>query len=191
MTEDASSLRLFIAVDLPTPMARSVSEVRRELESLDGPLRWVRPALMHLTLKFLGQVKSARVQAIDRSLETVRASAFKVSVSGVGFFPNVRAPRILWAGVVSEDLENLAGEIETRMVETGFPPERRKFTPHLTLARTRGSSPVRRDTVLAAERSRDRSFGEFTVDCFHLYESQLHPAGAIHTKIHEYLLESM
>lgn len=182
-------MRLFVAIDLPTLVVRSLSEIRGELEPHTSKLRWVRPESIHLTLKFLGEVSPPRLGAIEDSLARIRGAAFKVSISGVGFFPNNRAPRVLWAGVASEALGHLAGEVDAQMIALDVPPQRRKFTPHLTLARSRGDGRMNPDLVQAVERFRNSDFGEFTANRFHLYESRLDPSGAIYKKLGAYPLE--
>ena len=163
--------------------------MRSELEPHTSRLRWVRSESLHLTLKFLGEVSPRPLEAIDDRLERIRRAAFKVSVSGVGFFPNIKAPRVLWAGVSSKAVEQLAADVDQQMVELDFPPERRKFTPHLTLARSRGNEHINPELVQAAERFRNREFGDFTADRFHLYESRLQPSGAVYKKLGDYPLE--
>ena len=183
-------MRLFIATDLPSSVIESISEVRKDLTTKPEKARWVRPESMHLTLKFLGEVAPDRVSALDGRLETIRRPAFQVSISGVGFFPNERAPRVFWAGVSSQDLERLATEIEQQMAELDFPAERRRFSPHLTLARSRRNVRIEPKLVQEAERFRNREFGMFTTDRFYLYESQLESGGVIHTKLREYRFTS-
>ena len=181
-------MRLFVAIDLTQSIVDSLKELRRQLEPLAGNARWVRRESMHLTLKFLGEVSTTRLDSVKERLTTIQRSAFKVTVSGVGFFPNVRAPRVFWVGVGSQDLEQLARDIEKRMTELDFPRERRKFTPHLTLARSRRDGRMNRNMVQAAEKFRDQDFGMFTADRFYLYESQLNPSGAIYKKLDDYPL---
>jgi 2'-5' RNA ligase len=182
-------VRLFIGVDFPQALMESVCEVQRVLRPHDSALRWVRPESIHLTLKFLGTVEAERSLSVDAALKRVQAPAFKVSVSGVGFFPNVRAPRLLWAGVRSESLERLAHSIDGQMAAAGFPAETRKFTPHLTLARCRGGRAMPRDVVRAAQQFTDFEFGSYTVECFYLYESLLDGSGEIHKRLHQYDLD--
>ena len=182
-------MRLFIATDLPADVLAAVAEIHEELEDRVRPVRWVRTESMHLTLKFIGEVSEERAGAIAAGLALVREPAVRVAVSGVGFFPNERAPRVFWAGVVSEGLPPLAAAIEKRMAALGFEPERRAYNPHLTLARARGDGRLDRGLVEAAASMKDRAFGEFTADRFYLYESRLERSGAVYTKMREYPLE--
>lgn len=151
-------------------------------------VRWVRDDSLHVTLKFLGAVPESRVEAIDESLASIRRPPFRVEVTGVGFFPNPRFPRVFWAGVVSDGLRELAGVVDRRMAELGFRAERRQIRPHLTLARSRGSSRIDAALVDRARSSRDHEFGRFQCDRFYLYASRLEASGAIHTRLRAYVL---
>ncbi len=179
-------MRLFLGTDIPTAALESVLAMRHELEPLTDSARWVRPTSMHLTLKFLGEVAEGRLSGIDERLQGIRWDAFKVSVSGVGFFPNRRAPRVFWAGVSSSRLAEFAGRLDRCMVEEGFGGEKRDFNPHLTLARSRRDRRIDRVLVEAAEHFADHEFGSFETDRFFLYRSRLEPGGAIYDRMFEY-----
>ena len=181
-------MRLFIATDLPAQVIASLSDMRDQLKSDEAAVRWVGNDSLHITLKFLGDVPDKGVRPIDENLKRVQASRFEVVVSGVGFFPNERAPHVFWAGVRSTRLARLADEVGNCMVELGFKSERRPFRPHLTLARARGNARIEGRFVDGARTCRDREFGTFKTDRFFLYESRLEPSGAVYTKLGEYLL---
>ena len=181
-------MRLFVAIDIAPSVVEALADLRKGLEPHGSNLRWVRPESMHLTLKFLGEVSTRQLMAIEDRLGTIRRAAFKVSVSGVGFFPNRWAPRVFWAGVSAKHLEALAVAVEKQMIELEFPPDRRKFTPHLTLARSTRDGRVNPNLVRTSDRFQNSEFGEFTADRFHLYESQIDPSGAVYRKLHAYPL---
>ena len=128
---------MFVALDPALSVVRSVSEVQSKLKPYADSLKWMRPESMYLTLKFLEEVSPPRLRAVEHRLEAIRRPAFKVSVSGVGFFPDTQSPQVLWTGVSSTALARLAGEVDRQMVALNFPPEYRKFMPHLTLASSR------------------------------------------------------
>jgi 2'-5' RNA ligase len=125
-------MRLFVALALPDTL-------RAELASLSGGIagaRWVPEANLHLTLRFIGEVQSWQAQEIDDALAAVRTRAFQLSVAGVGTFERDGRVTALWAGVErNERLAHLAQKIETALQRAGLPPERRRFAPHITLAR--------------------------------------------------------
>ena len=181
-------MRLFIATDLPRPVIASVLDVRKRLSGDYMSVRWVRDESLHVTLKFLGPVPESRVGAIEESLAAIRKPPFRVEVTGVGFFPNPRAPRVFWAGVVSDELAELAGVVDDRMAELGFSAESREFRPHLTLARSRGNSRMDAALVDRARPLRGHEFGRFQSDRFCLYASRLEASGAVHTRLRAYVL---
>jgi 2'-5' RNA ligase len=182
-------MRLFIATDLPASLLQTIADVQQQLSQVTESARWVRPESMHLTLKFLGEVVHGRLEAIDERLRRIRSQPFKVRVSGVGFFPNGRSPRVFWVGIESPDLRGLAARVDEQTVELGFPSEKRPFRPHLTLARSRGNR--RLDSALVGESVRfsEWGFGTFTTDRFCMYQSMLRPKGAVYEKLFEYRLD--
>ncbi len=183
-------MRLFIATDLPATLIQTISDMQKHLRSVTESARWVRPESMHLTLKFLGEVAEEKLGAIDERLGRIRTQPFKVRVSGVGFFPNDRAPRVFWAGIESPALQELAQKVEEQTVELGFRAEKRPFRPHLTLARSRRDRRI--DTALVGESAPflEREFGTFTTDRFYMYQSRLRPTGAEYEQLFEYRLDS-
>jgi len=144
---------------------------------------------MHLTLKFLGDTEHDEIDAVDRAL---RRAARPVSptacrVQGVGSFPHLRRPRVIWAGVEPEDesLAALHGQIDAELAELGFRREKRRFHPHVTLGRVK-SGEAKRALVEEVEAREDVGVGGFRVEEFHLYESELTPGGARYTVLSTY-----
>jgi 2'-5' RNA ligase len=187
-----NSLRAFIAVDL-TP------EVRTQLEALAGRLRrlpgqacirFVPISGIHLTLKFLGDTTpdvAARVgDALDHAASGL--PAFTLRIRGVGCFPNLRQPRVVWVGMHESAgvLKRLQTVVEAGCTALGLPAEDRPFSPHLTFGRVRreagaeGSSFVH----IVLEREQGLDLGEMPVDAVHLFRSDLRPSGAIYSRLH-------
>ena len=181
-------MRLFIAAKVPRTVVASISALRERLDPERSGARWVRPESLHLTLKFLGEVDPSRLEGIGEGLDQIRRAAFNVVVSGVGFFPNERSPRVFWLGIQSDGLEQLARDVEIRMVEAGFPPDERAFEPHLTLARRPRQGRIARQLVEAAGRLPDEALGTFRVESYHLYQSHLERSGATYTILGSYPL---
>lgn len=125
-------MRLFVALDLPDPM-------RERLTRLAGSLagaRWTPPANLHLTLRFIGEADRVMADEIDHALSAIRGRGFELALCGTGLFTRSGKTCSLWAGIeASEPLERLQGKIETALVRIGLPPERKRFKPHVTLAR--------------------------------------------------------
>ena len=176
-------IRLFVALGLP-------DDIRERLAGLSGGVpgaRWVEPHNFHLTLRFIGETEEGRLEDIDDALRAITHPPFELTLEGMGQFGSGRKIHTLWAGVErSEPLAHLQARIESAVVRAGFPPEGRKFTPHVSLARLAGSPPERVMRYLAGNglfRSRP-----FAVAGFALYESRLGRHGADYTVISAYSL---
>jgi len=125
-------VRLFVALDLP-------QQVRARLARLAAGLpgaRWPPPENYHLTLRFLGEMPAHRAEELDGALAALRGRGFVLQISGVGVFEKAGRPQTLWAGVErNADLARLQSKVETALHRVGLAPDRRRFTPHVTLAR--------------------------------------------------------
>jgi RNA 2',3'-cyclic 3'-phosphodiesterase len=130
--------RLFTALEIPRDAAMSLSLLRGGLPGA----RWIDVENYHLTLRFIGDVEGHVADEIANALDRVHRPSFSLSLSGVGAFGS-KKPHAIWAGVVpSPDLNALQTEIERICQRIGIPSDPRKFTPHVTLARLRNSSPA-------------------------------------------------
>jgi len=168
--------RLFVAVDLP-------EDIREELLAMQHGIpgaRWVDDDQLHLTLRFVGEVDGADQRDIALALARVRGRPMTLALEGAGFFPPRGPLRVLWIGVTpSAPLAELQRTVSGAITRLGHAPDRKKWSPHVTLARLDGA-PAPRVGRFVAERALYRS-RPFEVDAFHLYASRLHPKGAIYT----------
>ena len=125
-------IRLFIALDLPW-------ELKQRLALLCGGIpgaRWIASENFHLTLRFIGEVEPLQAEEIDHALPTVRVPAFELNLAGVGTFAKAGRAAALWVGADRNPaLDHLQTKIETALRRSGLEPERRRFAPHVTLAR--------------------------------------------------------
>lgn len=190
-----NQIRVFIAVDLPPAIQESVEKqtapLRRTLG--DDLIRWVPAQNMHLTLKFIGNIAASHLdflkQMLTQSVNSQRQ--FDLQIGGIGSFPNLKRPRVLWVGIhAPADLTSLQKNLEAGAVRLGYEKEERGFSPHLTLGRVR-------QNVSAADLQRIRSalentqigrIGTATIEAVHLYKSDLHTDGSIYTKLLSVLL---
>lgn len=137
--------RSFIAVDLPPEVKLSLTEVQQYLQAARVRIKWVEEVNLHLTLKFLGEISQAQIAEIQETLSLIasrhRKSGFYIS--GVGAFPNIRNPKIIWAGIKDsyQSIASLHSEIDEELSKLGFPREQKKFSPHLTLGRIKDTGP--------------------------------------------------
>ena len=182
-------MRLFVALEIPASVRDNLVALIDELRAADDSsskyrARWVRPENLHVTLKFIGQVETGKLDAIRTALAEVRSgSVVELRFRGLGFFPNEKRPRVLWAGVnATPNLAPLAGEIDVRMQELGIPRETHNFAPHLTLARF-DPPGISERLRAAAQKSLAREFGVVHTSEFHLIESKTRPTGAEYTRL--------
>jgi 2'-5' RNA ligase len=181
-------MRLFAGIDLPT-------EVRENLAALIGTLRpcarlnWSPAANLHITTKFIGEWPEHRLDALVAELQSLPPrQPIGIALQGLGWFPNARAPKIFWVGVQADGgLAELARHTDETVARQGVLPEKRPFSPHLTLARIREQIPLARlQAAVAALPSED--FGKFTASRFHLFLSQPAASGSVYSKIAEFPL---
>lgn len=181
--ERPQTVRAFVAVRVDDAVEAAIAAMVDELRTGRGQgIRWARRDHLHQTLKFLGPaVPVAKLDPLRRRLEQIAAETepFDIRVSGVGGFPNLERPRVIWVGLVSEPLVELARRVEEAAVECGFEREKRAFTGHLTIARVnslRGFDATQRALLTV----REREFGVSHIDAMTLYRSTLTPQGAIY-----------
>jgi RNA 2',3'-cyclic 3'-phosphodiesterase len=181
-------MRLFTGIDLP-------AEVRENLAAVIGGLRpcarlnWSPPENLHITTKFIGEWPEDRLDALVAALRSLPpGQPIGIALQGLGWFPNPRAPKIFWVGVKADGcLAALASHTDETVARLGVAPERRPFSPHLTLARIREQVPLTRlHEAVAALPSED--FGEFTASRFHLFLSQTAASGSVYSKLAEFPL---
>lgn len=176
-------MRLFVGVELPW-------ELRQRLINLAGGLpgaRWVPQENLHLTLRFVGEVPPNQAEEVDLALAALRGRPFELAVGGVGTHNRGGREVALWVGVdKTPTLEHLQSKIETALQRAGLPPERRRFIPHVTLARL--DSFV--EAKLAAYVQTNNLFraGPVTMDRFTLFSSQLGKEASVYTSEVEYPL---
>jgi 2'-5' RNA ligase len=181
-------MRVFIAIDLPDQVRQNLAEIEQSLKPVTDTVRWVPPESIHITLKFIGEIPETRVADIDSAILGLSWKPFTIGVRGLGFFPGKRSPRVLWAGMEAPTMPGLAEQLDAKMELLGFEKEKRAFRPHITLARARDTR-IDNGLVNAALEYEEYDFGSFTADRLFLFQSNLKPAGAIYTKLREYLLE--
>jgi 2'-5' RNA ligase len=193
-----TTIRAFIAIPLPSSLQERLGALQRGLERRVPPnsVRWVRPKSIHLTLKFLGDIPRDDGPVIGEALSVVarHAPAFTYTAEGLGCFPHARRPRVVWVGIQepSGKLAALQGAIEEALGPLGYPPERRAFTPHLTLGRVRRRTS-RADAARIGEVIDSRpceTLAAVSVERFSLIQSVLKPSGAEYTPLATFQLHS-
>jgi 2'-5' RNA ligase len=175
--------RLFVAIDPPVEVKGSLERLCEGLPNI----RWSDPGQFHLTLRFIGEVAQGEFYEIGEALVHVRHAPFELALKGLGQFPPRGAPHTLWVGVDDPTgaLASLRRRIERALADAGLDPERRKFTPHVTLGRFQGLPADERLASYFFRRNLFRT-DRFPVSSFALYASQLRPEGSLYTLEAEY-----
>lgn len=184
--------RIFLAVDLDSELRRRLEDLGRELRPLMGPARWVRPESLHLTLRFFGETSPEAVETLASGLALAFEGLpeFTLHFQGCGVFPDRRKPRVLWVGVPEPPpaLLTLQARAESVARARGFAPERRRFDPHLTIARFREPE---RGIASALGSVQNRDFGSTRVEEAILFESRLSAEGSSYLRIRGFPLGAL
>jgi 2'-5' RNA ligase len=186
-------MRLFVAVNLPDDLRSALGRLVDRLPAGHG-VRWVPPGNVHLTLRFLGEVSPDRVEEIETLLSAAAARhpAFTLTAQGVGAFPDLRRPRVVWVGIGPPEsigtLDALHRDLEDGFADLGFGREGRPFRPHLTIGRVRDRRGRRRTFPRGWIEGAAFPAAPFSVDAIDLMESRLEPAGARYRRLHRALL---
>ena len=186
-------VRSFIAIELPSNLKEALIEIQKKIRNDIPKARFVKPAAMHLTLKFLGDVNPETLNRISNNFQSWihEFKPYSLYPSSLGVFPNHRRARVLWTGFrdIITDHFRLVETIETELCKLGFPKEKNTHTPHLTLARfSDPGDAISIDRIL--EMNGILKFPELPVRNIYIYKSDLRPTGAVYTKLHEIIISS-
>ena len=186
-TPGEKRVRSFIAIPVPAEGLQALTATVKWLEpDLGRSVRWVRPEGIHLTLKFMGDIPAGIVENVLEALQPVAAqfSPFNLAISGLGVFPNLQRPRVLWAGVHGdlETLSNFQSAVDDAVGKLGLPKEQRAFSPHLTLGRVRRDVPDGQLWKIGQVMADGELSGApaWTADTVNLMRTELDPAGSRH-----------
>lgn len=174
-----TQIRSFVSIDLDDPKVLSrILSVISSLKALGGDLKPVESENIHLTLKFLGNISSARLGEVKSSLQQIIFPSFKVEIKAAGAFPNLNHPNVIWVGIEEgwSHIEQIFEQSEKLLSAIGFRKEDRRFSPHVTIARVRSSR--KKDEIANFLRHlSEESFGTITVDKVRLKQSVLSSSG--------------
>jgi len=174
-------MRLFVAVDMDEKIRENLSPLLVQLSKLKG-LKTVERENLHATLMFLGEVPEAKLRDIQIALSQVEFEPFKITLNGVGRFPNKGDPRVLWVGIEEgkDEMTKLAENVYLALKKLGF--ERNKsFEAHVTVARVKNRIPELQKYL---EDFKDAKFGEMLVKDFRLKHSILKPSGPVYKDVY-------
>ena len=181
-------IRCFIAIRLPESVLRVMGKAQEAFQQYDFDIRWVRLKGIHLTLKFLGDIdeKDSETVGVAMAKACTGVSTFTLKGQGIGVFPNLKRPRVLWAGISGDIpvLLELQKRLEDELDAIGFPREKRRFKGHLTLGRIKSRLP-KASFEKALRASGNIDTAPFEVRSLVLYKSTLRPQGAIYDPLVE------
>jgi len=176
-------MRTFIAIELDDSIRQRLGRIREISGIRDRAFRWVKHASIHLTLKFLGEIEPEIVPEVNGAMEraVIGVTPFVIEVGGMGCFPGLRNPRVLWVAVDAREdtLLPLQSSLEAELDGIGFKREKRIFKPHLTLARIRG----RIGSFDLDEAGAFGDLGAQEVTAITLFQSELKPSGAVYVPL--------
>lgn len=177
-------VRTFVAVETSEAVRAAAAKVIRRLAKHDAPVKWVEPENMHLTLKFLGEVNSLEIPEVCRGVAEAVAevAGFSFDIVGVGAFPKIERPRTIWLGVTigADELAELHKQIEKGLKKLGYPPENRRFSPHLTLGRVKHAGPELAELSELVKSLSDHPIGTTAVDEVTVFSSELTREGPVY-----------
>jgi 2'-5' RNA ligase len=176
-------MRTFIAIPLSSEARALLGELQTKLRSFGADVKWTAVPSIHLTLKFLGEIEPAdlpRLVTLVREA-TILERPFALRMHGLGGFPNLRSPRVIWCGLEGDlpMLESLQKKVESACVHAGFPSEERPFQPHLTLGRVRGRTNLQ--PLVDYIKIGSGMEHAFVAREFSVYQSTLRPQGPLYT----------
>jgi 2'-5' RNA ligase len=188
----SQTIRSFVALDVSSPQLRhAIPPLQNQLEGSDLNIRFVDPNILHLTLKFLGDIYTDNVDAIVTELKKIELSEFEIQLEGLGVFPNLKRPRVIFIDIKEgrENIITLGNMVNDATIRAGLPPADRPVTPHLTLGRVkRGPGrkkhpPEKSYFAQRFEPFRNVKLGKFPITEFHLKQSTLTSQGPIYSNL--------
>ncbi|MFQ3548419.1 MAG: RNA 2',3'-cyclic phosphodiesterase [Armatimonadota bacterium] len=180
------TIRTFIAIQLEDTQKTAIKTICSQLQNQAPDVRWIKPANMHITLKFLGPLKSEEVSKVCDITNDVAKSfrPFNISFKDIGCFPNPTRPRVVWIGVDKgkQELETLVKFLERKLEKEGFPKESNIFKAHITIGRIKDKRKSDNLTHICTEYEMPR-LENLDVDKIYVMKSDLKPTGPVYTSL--------
>ncbi|MGQ9538998.1 MAG: RNA 2',3'-cyclic phosphodiesterase [Candidatus Bathycorpusculaceae bacterium] len=182
------TIRSFIAFDIESShVLERLTQMQKLLAGIGADLKLVEPENIHITVRFLGDVTPNMVDKIYERMQKIQFTPFDVKIQGVGAFPNLRYPRVVWAGIRegANQLRGIFDQLEPQLRGVGFAPDPKGFSPHLTIARVKsGRNKV--ELAKCLQENINFEFGVVKANCLRLKRSDLTPKGPIYSTLREY-----
>ncbi|MFA5096296.1 MAG: RNA 2',3'-cyclic phosphodiesterase [Candidatus Omnitrophota bacterium] len=184
-------MRAFIAIRLSVEVEDFLSRIQEKLKASGADVKWIEPRNIHLTLKFLGERDDKRIEETRTALEetAARSKEYILQPSSIGAFPDIRHPSVIWAGVSQGAPETikLALDIEEGICRIGIPKEKRPFTCHITLGRSRTPKNIQGlvEQLSILKEGLLEHAPAMRVDKITLFKSTLSSKGPLYEVLHE------
>ena len=181
-------IRSFMAFDITNDnVRRNLSNAQNLLVQTGADLKLVENENIHVTMRFLGDIAPTLVDRIFEEMRKLKFVPFNVQIKGIGVFPSLSYPRVVWAGITegADQLRSVFDQLEPRLRALGFAPDSKGFSPHLTIARVRSG----RNKAQLADFVKDNAnceFGIIKAECLRLKKSELSPKGPTYSTIREF-----
>jgi RNA 2',3'-cyclic 3'-phosphodiesterase len=186
-------MRCFVAVNIADPIKQRLADLQKQLQRVGPGVRWVSVASQHITLKFLGEIATPAVQAVEQACREAAGSSrrMELRICRLGAFPSLQQPRVFWTGIQEEgqQLSALAARLESLLLPLGFEAEKRSWSPHITLGRVKDAFALKLLTDYIRIESPAFDAGSFIAEQMILYQSVLRPEGALYTPLKRFPFE--
>jgi 2'-5' RNA ligase len=181
-------IRSFLAFDLENEAVRKKLAVAQNLLVQTGAdLKLVEPQNIHMTIRFLSDITPDMVEKVFEEMKKVQFAPFDARINGLGAFPDLRYPRVVWAGITEgvDQMKNVFSQLEPRLQRLGFTPDPKGFNPHLTIARVKsGKNKAQLAEFITKNATYD--FGTVNAKCLRLKKSDLTPRGPVYATLKEF-----
>jgi RNA 2',3'-cyclic 3'-phosphodiesterase len=181
-------VRGFLAFDIDNEdVKKKLTHIQTQAVQTGADLKLVEPDNIHMTIRFLGDITLNMADKIFEEMKKIQFKPFPVQLTGLGVFPSLNYPRVLWTGIAqgAEQLQNVVNQIEPKLQSLGFPPDRNPFSPHLTIARVRSAQNKAQLADFVTKNTKS-DFRGVEAKCLRLKRSELTPKGPIYSTLKEY-----
>lgn len=188
----SEQIRSFIAFDLENQQViERLSTAQKMVLETGADLRPVAPQNIHITVRFLGDISPGMVEKVYDAMKNVKFKPFTIQIRGLGVFPSLNFPRVVWAGMTEgvEQLRSIFTQLEPQIRALDFQADAYGFSPHLTIARVRTGKNKQNLSAFVSKKG-DFEFGAIKANCLRLKKSQLSPKGPTYSTIKEYCPET-
>jgi 2'-5' RNA ligase len=184
-------VRAFLAFEIDNPdVKKKLIETQKLSIQTGADLKLVEPDNIHITVRFLGDITLKIADKVFEEMKKVQFIPLNVHINGLGVFPSLSYPRVLWAGIAegAEQLKNVFTQLEPRLQGIGFQPDPKGFSPHLTIARVRSATNKAQLAEFVTKNAK-HDFGIVKAKCLRLKQSELTPNGPIYSTLKEFCTE--